>query len=111
MTPTLTDRIVPWYTRFVYGFGIISILIGIVNFGMLAITMITVKGIYIPLWMIPVFAFIVGIFCTASGWFFEKYEIWNRITSHQNKNTNPEFKGLLKDIEIIKNNIEIIKNR
>ena len=45
LTMTLTDRLVPFYVWFVLGFGIIAILIGIVNFGMNVVTMFTVKGI------------------------------------------------------------------
>ena len=99
---TLTDNLIPYYVWFVYGFGIVSILIGIVNFGMSLVTMITVKGIYIPLWMILVVAVLVIGFCTATGYFFEKYAIWSRITSHQNMNINPEIRQLCEDVRYIR---------
>jgi hypothetical protein len=99
---TLTDRLVPFYVWFVLGFGIIAILIGIVNFGMNVVTMFTVKGIYMPFWIIPIaVAALIGI-CTGIGYFFERYDIWNRIISHQNQRMNPEIRQMAEDIKEIK---------
>jgi hypothetical protein len=103
---TTTDYLIPYYVWFTYGFGVISILMGIMNFGMLAITLITVKGIYIPLWMIPVVAGVMVIICVCVGRFFEKYGIWDRVTSHQNKNANPESVQICRDVAIIKKMLE-----
>ncbi|HOX35185.1 MAG TPA: hypothetical protein P5217_00400 [Methanoregulaceae archaeon] len=103
---TITDRLIPFYVWFVFGFGIIAILIGIVNFGMNLVTMFTVKGIYMPFWIIPIAVTALVIFCTSIGWFFEKYDIWNRITSHQNRRMNPEIRQMAEDIKEIRNLLE-----
>ena len=99
---TLTDNLIPYYVWFIYGFGIVSILIGIVNFGMSLVTMITVKGIYIPLWMIFIVAGLLIVLCTATGYFFEKYTIWSRVTSHQNLKINPEIRQLCEDVTYLR---------
>lgn len=103
---TPTDRIIPFYVRFMWGFGYISVLIGLINFGMNLITMVTVKEIYIPLWVIPIVGGIIILGCTYIGWYFEKYNIQNRITSHLNQAANPEFTQLCKDVKEIKNKLE-----
>jgi len=99
---TLTDRLIPFYVWFVMGFGIIAILIGIVNFGMNVVTMFTVKGIYMPFWIIPIAVAALVAFCIGIGWFFETYDIWNRITSHQNRRMNPELRQMAEDIREIR---------
>lgn len=106
---TLTDKLIPYEVWFEYGFGKISLLIGIINFGMLFITMITVKGIYIPAWMIIIFTLIIIALCIIIGYFFEKYAIWNRITSHLNLRVNPEVKQMLQDTQDIKKELAEMK--
>lgn len=81
--------------RFVWGFGILAVWIGLLNFGMAIVTMVTVKGVYIPLWAIPAVAIGVLVFCTLIGHYFEKWDIWNRMTSHGNKAANPEISEIL----------------
>ena len=99
---TTADRLIPFWVRFQWGFGYISILMGLVSFGMSIVTMITVKGIYIPLWTIPIVATMVLALCTMIGYYFEKYDIQNRISSHSNQNANPEFVQMIRDIKEIK---------
>ena len=103
---TLIDKFIPTYTRFVYGFSVISVVIGLVSFGMALITMITVKGIYIPTWMIVIVAGLLILLCTVTGYVFEKYSIWDRITSHQNQKANPEVRQILQEVREIKKIID-----
>jgi hypothetical protein len=103
---TITDRLIPYYVWFLYGFGLISVFITVVNFGANQVTMITVKGIFVPLWMVPVVGITIIIFCIVLGYYFEKYHVWNRITSHQNQNMNPEIKQLSDDVKAIKKMLE-----
>lgn len=98
----LLDKFIPTYTRFVYGFSVISVVIGLVSFGMALITMITVKGIYIPAWVIAVVAGLLILLCTLTGYVFEKYSIWDRITSHQNQKANPEVRQILQEVKEIR---------
>jgi hypothetical protein len=90
-----------------YGFGTIGVVIGTLNFGLMITTLMTVKGIYIPAWVIVVISGLVIICCTATGYYFEKYAIWKRTISHQNQNVNPELLKLLNDMELIKKKIGI----
>jgi hypothetical protein len=102
---TATDFAIPYYVRFWWGFGYVSILLGIVNFGLNIVTAITVKGIYIPLWVIPLVAGGVILFCISVGLFSERYDIENRISTHKNLQSNPEFKQMCLDIKEIKDKL------
>jgi hypothetical protein len=106
MEKTSTDKLIPYYVWFIYGFSTISIFMGIINFGMVMITTITVKGIFVPIWMVPVIGCLLGIICISVGHYFEKYSISNRISSHQNQNMNPEIKQLSDDVKEIKKMLE-----
>ena len=79
----------------------------LISFGMSLVTMLTVKGIYISTWILIVIGAGVIIVCTGIGYYFEKNDIQNRITSHANKNANPEFKQVCKDIDKIKKKLGI----
>lgn len=81
--------------------------IGIANFGMLAVTLITVKGIYIPLWLIPAIGISVVGGCIWIGWFFIRYDIQNRITEYLNANSNPQINQIQSDLNAIKERLEI----
>jgi hypothetical protein len=100
-----TNPLIPLWAWFVYGFGVISILIGIVNFGMILVAVITVKGISVPLWVIPVVSVFMIALCTATGYLFLRYNIWNRVTSYQNQQTNPEIKELCQNVKDIKKHL------
>jgi hypothetical protein len=103
---TLVDRAIPLYVWFAAAFGMISMILGALNFGMLAVTLITVKGIYIPTWMIPVVAITIIAYCIIMGFIMEKYDIMNRILNHQNRNQNPQMKQISEDVAAIKKMLE-----
>lgn len=99
---TLVDTIIPYYYWFKNGFGEISVPMALVNLALLVVTMITVKGIYIPLWIVPIIAVVVICACVGVGWFFEKYDINSRIATHVTKKQNPmlnEMFEILKKME------------
>jgi cell division protein FtsW (lipid II flippase) len=81
--------------------------LGVDSFGMSLVTMLTVKGIYISLWMLLLIGVGVVVFCTGLGYYFEKKDIQNRITSHVNNNANPEVTKMCKDIVLIKKKLGI----
>lgn len=99
---TIADNLIPYYVRFLWGFGYLSVIMSLVSFGMSLVTMITVKGFYMPLWLIPVVAILVVGLCTAIGVYAEKFDVQNRIGSHINKKANPELTDMAKDIVEIK---------
>jgi len=104
---TITDKLVPYYVWFMYGFGTVGVVMGTLNFGVTIATLITVKGIYIPTWAIVIISGSVIAACTATGYYFEKYSIWKRAVSHQNQNVNPELLQISKDVKIIKEKLGI----
>ena len=104
---TFVDKLIPQYVRFQWGYGYVSLAMALISFGMSLVTMLTVKGIYISIWTLGLIGAGVVVFCTGVGYYFEKKDIQNRITSHANKNANPEFKQVCKDIALIKNKLGI----
>jgi len=103
---TLIDKVIPLYVWFAASFGMISMILGALNFGMLAVTLITVKGIYIPSWMIPAVVFLIIAYCIITGFLMEKYDIMNRILNHQNRKQNPQIKQISEDVAYIKKMLE-----
>jgi len=103
---TLTDWIIPQFVRFQWGYGYISLGLAILSFGMSIVTMLTVKGIYISMWMLMLVGVIGLIGCLVLGYFCERFDIQNRIASHTNNAANPEFKRLCEDTKWIRGYIE-----
>ena len=103
---TLVDKLIPFYVWFLFGFAILSVIMGIANFGMVAITLMTVKGLYVPTWAIVLVAGLVISLCIIIGYTFEKYSIWDRITHHQNEKNNPQLRIIMKDLQDIKKILE-----
>jgi uncharacterized membrane protein (DUF106 family) len=104
------DIVIPFYVWFVLGFGIISVLIGIINFSVNLVTMLTVKGIFIPVWAIIILAVIMVGFCVLVGYIFEKYKLWDKINSHQNQNMNPEIRAAAKYGKKVDKEMQIMKS-
>jgi hypothetical protein len=100
------NNIVPIYVWFTFGFSLMGIAVSMLNFGMLVVTMVTVKGIVVPVWIIiPVGAGLVTV-CILVGYFSEKYKIWGKIVSRQNRNANPEVNQIANDVKEIKAMLE-----
>jgi len=104
---TFVDKLIPQYVRFQWGYGYVSLAMALISFGMSLVTMLTVKGIYISIWTLGLIGAGVVVFCTGVGYYFEKKDIQNRITSHANKNANPEVTKMCKDIVLIKKKLGI----
>lgn len=103
---TITDKIIPYYVWFGMGYGTISLFIAMINFGMLLVTLLTVRGIAIPGWMIAVVAATVMTACITVGWFLTKYDIQNRIAEYQNMNLNPQIRQIAEDARYIREKLE-----
>jgi len=99
---TLTDHLIPMYVRFGYGFGIISIFLGLISFGMNVVTMITVKGFYVPAWLIPIVGVGIVILCICIGYVLEKKNVLSRISTHSSTKINTEFRDMCQDVKEIK---------
>ena len=106
---TLVDKAIPYWVWFILGFGCLSVIFSMGNYAINFITLLTVKGIYIPLWAIMgLIVVMIGI-CMFVGWVFETYQIWDRITSHQNRNMNPEIRGIYDKVTSLEKDIKEIK--
>jgi hypothetical protein len=102
----MKKKFIPIYVWFGVGYGVISLFMAVVNFGMLAITLLTVKGISVPSWSLAVFALLVSLICITIGYLFIKYDIGNQIVEYQNKQMNPQITQISKDVEWIKENMK-----
>lgn len=91
---SIVDRIIQLWVWFLIGFTIVAVAIGLLNFAMNIVIMVTVKGFYIPSWALVAIAFLTGGICTAIGLLFERYDIQTRIQSYQNRRLNPEVNKL-----------------
>jgi len=103
---TLVDKLIPQYVRFTWGYSYINLVIAITSFGLNIITVVTVKGIYMPLWILPFIGVAIVICGGMIGYYFEKKGVINRMVSHSNKNANPEFLQLCKDVKEIKDKLK-----
>lgn len=99
---TIVDKTIPFYVWFATAFGLISMVIGIANFAMLLVTLITVKGFYIPTIAIPVLTIMLLAGCIALGFVMERYDFQNRVYQHVNTNQNPQMKQISEDVGEIK---------
>lgn len=104
---TFTDWLIPQFVRFQWGYGYISLGLAILSFGMSIVTMLTVKGIYISLWMLCGIGIAGLLACLALGYICEKYDVMNRITSHANIAANPEIKKMYEDVRWIRHRMEM----
>ena len=103
---TRVDRFIPYQFWFEYGIGKLGIYIGMVNLGLLIVTMLTVKGIYFPVWSIIPIAIAIVLFCTFFGWFLDTYNIMGRLGSHMNQRGNPELLILLESMARLERKID-----
>jgi hypothetical protein len=84
---------------------------GIINFCMIAVTMLTVKQIYIPMWGVVMLSLGTIMGCTFIGWSFERYKIWDRITSHTQRKANPEIRLIVSELSEIRETLNHIQEK
>ena len=101
--------IVKLWVWFQTGYTPASIVLAIGNMGMLLITLLTVKGIYIPLWMICVIGGLIASGCIVLGHFWFTRNVQKGVQSYMNKNGNPEFKHLCDEVTEIKRLLQEVK--
>lgn len=90
--------LVKFYVWFKQGFSEISQYIGIINTVLLFTAVLSLRGITIPLLLIPIAFIGIVIACIIYTYLFEKFGIWSKINSHFNRNQNPEFKEVVDGI-------------
>jgi cytochrome c biogenesis protein CcdA len=86
------DFIALCYVRFVAGFSVLAMAIGMINLGLITMTYLTVKGFNIPSVVILGIAGGILLCCVVVGTLLEKYRFWDKVTSLQNQRMNPEIR-------------------
>jgi hypothetical protein len=104
---TLMDHLIPARIWFNLGYGEISIVMSAVSMGMSFVTLLTVKGINVPLWLIGVIGMAVMIVAVTIGYFYQRYNITGRMNSHFNRTMNPEINDIHQDLKLIKKQLGI----
>jgi hypothetical protein len=84
----LFARLWIWFTQ---GWAVASIFLSMGNTGMAFITMLTVKGIYVPLWVIVFFVLCICVGVLLIGYKWYKSNIQAEVQSYSNNNANPEW--------------------
>jgi hypothetical protein len=105
--PTKERAIAALYQWLTFGVGLVGLLMGIASFCMNATTLATVKGIYVPMWQVPIVFLIILLGCVFIGWAWDHFQFWSAVNSRSNDVQNPQFKELCEDIKKIKEKMEI----
>ncbi len=103
----MQDFFAEWYVRFISGFAVVAMFIGIVNFGMIVVTMLTVRGIMVPAYLGAAAVLIAIAGCVLIGYVFEKTKFWDRITHHQNQAMNPEVREIHQIVQKIADQVGV----
>jgi hypothetical protein len=106
---TFADRFITRMFWFEYGIGKFGIYLAVINIGLLVTTLLTVKGIYFPVWSVVPIGIGLILFCTVFGWFLDTRNVMGRLNSHMNRKGNPEFVKICADVEEIKKMLEELK--
>jgi cytochrome c biogenesis protein CcdA len=101
------DFLALYYVRFIAGFSILATFIGLVNFGFIVMTYVTVKGFNISSWVIPVIIGATLFGCISLGTIFERYKVWDKVTSFQNQRMNPEIRNMHKTLNLIAKKLDV----
>ena len=99
---TATDSFIHIYYWLKCGLSEISLPMSVINFVTIITVLFTQKGIFVPMWVIPVVAIVVIAGCVFIGWFNQKYDIYSRTNSIINQQMNPEIKQISDDVKAIK---------
>jgi glucan phosphoethanolaminetransferase (alkaline phosphatase superfamily) len=102
---TLADFIIHQQFRFELGVSKIGFYVTLVSFGMMLATMLTVKGIFFPVWAIVPLAGSLLLGLLAFGYYLETYDVIDRLNTHMNTN-NPQFLELLESIDRIEKKVD-----
>jgi hypothetical protein len=108
---TFADKFITYQFWFEYGIGKFGVYLAVINIGLLVTTLLTVKGIYFPVWSVIPIGIGLILFCTTFGWFLDTYNVMGRLNSHMNRKGNPEFVKICADVEEIKKMLELQKKR
>lgn len=103
---TLTDKLIPIWVWFLYGIGMVQQVLGTAALVISLATYATVKGIYVPAWVIPIAIVGISLALIGLGKMLVIFDVQNRINSYVNQNTNPELSEMHREILAIKRILE-----
>lgn len=103
---TFTDRLVPVWVWFLYGIGLVQQILGTAALVISLATYATVKGIYVPVWSIPIAIVGLSLGVIVLGKMLVMFDIQNRIQTYINQNANPEIAEMHREIHAIKGILE-----
>jgi phosphate/sulfate permease len=101
---TLADFIIHQQFRFEMGTGKIGYYISLLSLGVAITTLLTVKGIFVPIWAIVPLAVAMVLGIVIFGYYLEQKDVIARLNTHMNQN-NPQFLELVKAIDRIENKL------
>lgn len=106
---TLVDRLIVMEFWFEYGISKLSIFMGLATLGLSLTTLLTVKGIFFPLWGFLPIAVLMYFSAMTLGYFLDTRNVMGRFNSHMNRKGNPEFVKMIEDVDEIKRLLEGMK--
>ena len=102
---TVADFLIHQQFRFELGTSKISYYVSLLSLGIAITTLLTVKGIFAPIWAIVPLAFLMVIAIVIFGFFLERKDVIARLNTHMNM-VNPQFLNLLESIDRIEKKID-----
>ena len=107
---TFADFLIHQQFRFELGMSKVGFYVTLVSFGMMATTLLTVKGIFFPVWAIVPLAGSLMVGLLAFGYYLETRDVIDRLNTHMNTN-NPQFLELLESIERIEQKVDRMEKK
>lgn len=95
------------YTWFLWGFQTVSVIFALTNFGMLLVTLLTVKGIYVPVLVIIPAVILLVMICIFTGYLLIRFSVQQRAQSYNNMNANPEIRELTELVRKIAEKVNV----
>lgn len=106
---TLVELIIDLEFWFEYGIAKFGFYISIANFVLMVTTLLTVKGIFFPVWGIIPVGVALASCIVIIGYFLDTRRIMGRLNSRMNTRGNPEFLKMIDDVNEIRRMVEEMK--
>lgn len=110
-TMTLVDKLIHQQFRFELGMAKLGFYVALLNLMITLTTLLTVKGIFVPIWLMVPFTGFLILFLLVFGYYLETYNVIARLNSHMNRKGNPEFVTLIETIDRMEKKIDDLQER
>jgi phosphate/sulfate permease len=105
---TFADFLIHQQFRFEIGTGKIGYYVSLLSLGIAITTLLTVKGIFVPLWAIVPLAIVMVIGIVIFGYYLERKDVIARLNTHMNM-ANPLFLELVESVDRIEKKIDTLE--